>query len=377
MVRTRLDHVDLLRGLVMVVMALDHVRDYFMPRPYQPENLAHASAALFMTRWVTHFCAPVFIFLAGSGAFLYGKRCTSRSQLAGFLATRGLWLVFLDVFVVRCFWMLNFDFTFLVGTVLWAIGCSMLCLAVLVFLPLRVLVGVGLVMIVGHNALDGVTPADCGSFGPVWAVLHTRDMVTLPGGVNFLPAYPLIPWIGVMAVGYGYGAILGFERSRRRPVTFLLGLLLTAAFFALRLPNLYGDPRPWSAEHNALLSVLNCSKYPPSLLYLLMTLGPALLLLAVLDREPGAVGRFFIVYGRVPLFYYVSHLPLIVGLAALYAYLQFGREVLTWGPANQPTFGDLPTVYAVWLGVVLLLYPVCAWYCRFKQRHRSAWLSYL
>jgi uncharacterized membrane protein len=380
--RDRLANVDLVRGVVMVLMALDHTRDYFMIRPYQPTDMDHTTVAFFFTRWLTHFCAPTFVFLAGTGAYLHGARCRTRWELAGFLLTRGLWLVFLELFVVSSFWKLRFDPTLLIGAVVWAIGWSMVVLAVLQFLPVPVVVGFGVLLITGHNALDKITVWDVGPLGGVWAVLHTGDMVRLGPGVQLIPAYPLIPWVGVMAVGYGFGALLQRGREERRWAALVLGIFATAAFVLLRATNWYGDPDPWSVQADPALTVcsfLNCRKYPPSLCYLLMTLGPALIALAALDREPGPVGKFFIVFGRVPLFYYVLHLPLIIALGAVHAIVRYGPDALLWTPETLPNeMGDLVTVYAAWVVVVALLYPVCRWYAGVKQRHRgSVLLSYL
>jgi uncharacterized membrane protein len=381
MVRNRLANVDLVRGVVMVLMALDHTRDYFMIRPFQPTDLAETTVPLFFTRWITHFCAPTFVFLAGTAAYLHGTRCKTRWELAGFLFTRGVWLVFLELFVVSCYWRLEFNPTLLIGLVVWAIGCSMIALAVLQFLPVPVVVGFGLLLIVGHNALDKITVWDAGPLGGVWAVLHTGNQISIAPGVQFIAGYPLIPWVGVMAVGYGFGALLQRDPLERKWVVMVLGICVTVAFVVLRGTNLYGDPKPWSVEADPALRVcsfLNCHKYPPSLCYLLMTLGPALMLLAALDREPGWVGKFFITFGRVPLFFYMVHLPLIIGLAAVYAIARYGSDALLWTPATLPKeIGDLPTVYAAWIVVVGLLFPLCWWYAGFKQRHRSVWLSYL
>jgi len=424
MLKNRLDNVDILRGLVMVVMALDHTRDFVMPRP-DPVDLVHTTPFLFFTRWITHFCAPVFVFLAGTGAYLHGTRGKtdqrledlkayhpylqgssgpklgrSRVQLAVFLITRGLWCIFLELTIIRLWWTFNLDFRETGVGVFWPLGWAMIVLAFLQFLPAPVVAGFGLVMIVGHNALDSITPFDerLGPFGGVWAVLHGgTNGVPVPIGkyVNFYPGYPLIPWIGVMAAGYGFGALLLRPQRQRRIYTLALGICAIAAFLVLRLNNIYGDPKPWDIQTDVPLTICsigNCYKYPPSLSYLCMTLGPALIFLAATDREAGWLGRRLIVFGRVPLFYYLIHLPLIHVFAFCCAYYQLGpamfklftdENVAAGVKVNNalsdfPHFGSLPLVYAVWAVVIVLLYPVCAWYAGFKQRHRDWWvLSYL
>ena len=391
-VRPRLELVDALRGLVMVIMALDHTRDFFSKDlAFDPSDLDKTYPALFVTRWITHFCAPVFIFLAGTGAFLSTTRGKSARELSWFLLTRGLWLVLLELTWVRCLgWQFNFDFHFAMGIVIWAIGWSMVALAGLVFLPLRWITTFGVLMIAGHNLFDYVEPETWGSLGWLWKILHSGGIIVPAEGYRFAAGYPLIPWIGVMAVGYGFGSLLLREPVERRKWLFGLGASLTALFVLVRALNVYGDPTPWSPQKNTLFtlfSFLNCHKYPPSLLYLLMTLGPALLALAVLDRGTPRWLKPVLVFGRVPLFYYLLHLPLIHGLAVLASYLHYGQA--NWWFGNPPQgpntpnlrpsdYGySLPIVYLVWLGVVLALYPFCRWFAEIKRRRREPWLSYL
>src|SRR5213596_173936 len=363
-VRPRLDSVDTLRGLVMVIMALDHTRDSFSKDlAFDPSDLDKTYPALFLTRWITHFCGPVFIFLAGTGAFLSSTRGKSRTELSWFLLTRGLWLVFLELTWVRCLgWQFNFDFHFAMGIVIWAIGWSMVALSGLVFLPLRWVTTFGILMIASHNLFDYVKPESWGSLGWFWKILHSGGIIVPVDGYRFAAGYPLIPWIGVMAAGYGFGALLLREPIERRKWLLGLGALLTALFILLRAINVYGDPGSWSGQKNTLFtlfSFLNCHKYPPSLLYLLMTLGPALLALALLDRGTPRWLKPVLVFGRVPLFYYLLHLPLIHGLAVVTSYLHYGQA--TWwfatpdAPVARPSDCgySLPVVYLVWLGVVL------------------------
>jgi uncharacterized membrane protein len=385
--RGRLDSVDLLRGVIMVVMALDHVRDYFTRSAhlFDPADLSRTTTGLFLTRWITHFCAPTFIFLAGASAFLYGSRPgRSRSDLARFLLSRGLWLVFIELTVVRFAWYFNLDYHFFNLQVIWAIGWSMVALSALVFLPIRVVGVLGVAMIVLHNLADGIAVqplisapgvlAPVGVWDWVWSILHVR---------NAPVTYPLIPWIGVMAAGYAFAPLLRHEPARRRRELLQLGAALIAGFVLLRGLNLYGDASRWSMQPSAtftLLSFINTTKYPPSLLYLLMTLGPAILSLAPFERVRGPVARFFIVYGRVPFLYYVLHLYLIHALILAIAALR-GEQLqgyLTFWRLMPDSWGyGLGVAYLVWVGVVLALYPICRWFAGVKSRRRDAWLSYL
>lgn len=381
--RPRLDSVDLLRGLVMAIMALDHTRDFFSNAFFDPTDLTKTNAALFLTRWITHFCAPTFVFLAGTGAFLSASRGKSKGELSRFLLTRGLWLVVLELTFIRCFgWYLDFNYRNSHGGVIWAIGWSMVVLAALVYLPRWAVIVFGVALIAGHNLFDGVRVESLGHLGWLWAVLHVPTELQLRPNIHFFTQYPLVPWIGVLAAGYGFGALLQRERNERRKWMLRLGLTLTLAFIVIRALNVYGDPHHWSAQKNGLFtlfSFLNCEKYPPSLLYLLMTLGPAIAVLALLDREFDAWSRPLVIFGRVPLFYYLLHLPLLRVLVIVFAIAKYGKQVFTLSQ-DQPPPGwgyNLPGVYLIWLGVLLLLYPACRWFAAVKQRRREAWLSYL
>ena len=386
--RTRLDSVDLLRGIVMVIMALDHVRDFFHHDAllFQPTDLSKTNTALFLTRWVTHFCAPVFVFLAGTGAFLSTRRGKTKAELSRFLLTRGLWLVLLELTVVRVGWTFDFNYMYSFGQVIWAIGWSMVALSVLIYLPLWAITTFGLLMIAVHNAFDPFKAASAGTLSGVWATMHTGEPTKTYGGLNFFPAYPLIPWIGVMAVGYSFGQIFTLERERRKKILLYLGLGLTLLFIILRATNLYGDPRPWTVQGNALwtlFSFINCEKYPPSLLYLLMTLGPAITALSFFERvneRQSPLAQPFVIFGRVPLFYYILHLYLIHALALVFALFKYGSMIQDAFSSGRPPkdYGyNLPVVYMVWAGVILALYPVCRWFAGVKRRRRDAWLSYI
>jgi uncharacterized membrane protein len=383
--RPRLNSVDFLRGLVIVIMALDHARDFFTNVPFDPTDLTQTTAPLFFTRWVTHFCAPVFVFLAGTSAYLYQARGKSHREVSWFLLTRGLWLVVLEWTVVRWAWMFNLGYTteLLFVQVIWVIGVSMIILAGLVHLPLGAVAAVGIAMIAGHNLLDGVTAESLGRWAPLWILLHVQAPIPLRGDQIFFVIYPLVPWIGVMAAGYAFGRLLQRPAEERRLLLIRLGAGLTAAFLVIRAINVYGDPAPWAVQESAgrtALSFLNTTKYPPSLLFLLMTLGPAIALLPFFERLRGPLARVVTVYGRVPLFFYVLHLFLIHALALLVGTLagfEPGSFLRVWMFFPEAWGYGLQTVYLVWVGVVLALYPLCRWFAGVKARRREAWLSYL
>ena len=373
----RLDAVDVLRGLVMILMAIDHVRDFVGPQVDFRLDVGKTSAALFFTRWITHFCAPVFVLLAGTSAFLQAARGKSRSELSRFLLTRGAWLVLLEITVIRIGWTFDLGYHITPLQVIWAIGWSMIALAGLVHLPVRVVTAIGLAMIAGHNLLDGVSVDRGSALAVVWSVLHeSRPFEPAPGHFVFV-AYPLVPWIGVMAAGYGLGALLEADPGARRSRLFKLGAAVSLAFVVVRLINVYGDPAPWTPQGSAigtLLSFLNCRKYPPSLSYLLMTLGPALLVLGALEGRELPGKKFLLAFGRAPLFYYILHLFLIHASAAVLHYAIHGPKVFTWQhPMGLPEEAQhgLPFVYGYTLAVVLLLYPLCRWFADLKRRRRD------
>lgn len=370
----RLESIDLLRGLVMVLMALDHTRDFFSNATFDPSDLAHTTPAYFLTRWVTHFCAPVFIFLAGIGAFLAKSRGKTAQELSWFLLTRGLWLVLLELTYVNWFgWQFRVDLHHYYVQVIWAIGWSMVALAALVWFPRWAVMTFGLMMIVLHNLTDAVKPKNLGGFADVWRVLHVPGGFDILPGIHFMVTYPLIPWMGVMAAGFAFGPVLLQDERSRRKWLLIGGSSLSVLFIVLRATNLYGDPVPWEPQKNFLftiLSFLDCCKYPPSLCYLLMTLGPALLVLAMFDRGTPKWLRPLLVFGRVPLFFYLIHLPLIHVL--LFLANTVGAGIFSAAPG-----AGLAGVYLFWIMAVALLFPVCRWFAGYKQRHRSVWLSYL
>ncbi|HTU66482.1 MAG TPA: heparan-alpha-glucosaminide N-acetyltransferase domain-containing protein [Steroidobacteraceae bacterium] len=389
----RLTSIDMLRGLVIVVMALDHVRDYFLADldPNFMDDPA-VSPALFFTRWITHLCAPVFVFLAGTSAGLMVLRKTP-AQLAGFLATRGLWLILVEWFVIST----AFSFaplgspglggrTLVVLQVIWAIGASMLVLALCQFLGRRVCLALGAVIVIGHNALDAVWPSP-DSFAPaatpLWVVLHARLREPL-GPLFVVFSYPVLPWIGVMLCGFGSSALFELPARRRQGALLLAGIAMILGFLLLRAFDVYGDPNHWREQPGSALRTaldfLNVTKYPPSLDYLLATLGPAAIVCALAERWSGGLKDRLVLLGRVPFAFYVAHFYLIHALAVMlgawqgfpaadffdmYYFFPKGYGLPLWG------------VYVVWALVIALLYPWARWVAGVKARSRAWWLSYL
>ena len=408
--RQRIDSIDLLRGIVMVLMVLDHMRDFVHTQGLfgDPTNLQATTVPLFLTRWITHFCAPVFVFLAGTGAYLQFMRGKSKKQLSRFLVTRGFWLIFLELTLVKFGAFFSLDIRMLGALqVIWVIGVSMIVLAGLIHLPLKVTAAFGLSMIALHNLFDrfqvvpwqGPQSPVPGAGAKVWMLLHQQGAFPIAGFPSPLiyVAYPLIPWVGVMAVGYAFGALYKLDKLERRRGLLMIGGIATALFFALRAVNLYGDPAKWSSQKNYLftaLSFLNTTKYPPSLLFLLMTLGPALIALAWFEL-PGWIAATrslidwlrgaLVMFGRVPLFFYIlqwymAHsIGIIAGLIAGQSVRHLYESPLDRfsHPPPQGVGFRLWVVYLCWIIGVALLYPLCKWFAGVKARRRDWWLSYL
>lgn len=387
----RIDSVDLLRGAVMVLMLLDHTRE-FVHRDapfFDATDLSRTTLVLFLTRWVTHFCAPTFVFLAGAGAALQLVRGRSKRELSRFLLTRGAWLVVLEFTLVRLGVAFDLDYRAFPGMlqVIWAIGVSMMVLAALVHLRVRWVAALGVAIVALHNLGDplNVPRPDPTAAQSIWMVLHQPGLIHVLG-LPVLVLYPLLPWLGVLLCGYAAGHVYGWEADRRRRFLVRLGAALVVAFVALRLVNVYGDPRHWSVQKSAVFTVLsfvNTNKYPPSLLFVLMTIGPALLVLAWSETSRrGPLGRALVTFGRVPLFFYVlqwfvAHaFGLLLSLAA-------GKPTshlfgIPAGTQPQPGAGfSLGVAYLCWIGGVALLYPLCRWFAGVKQRRDDWWLSYL
>lgn len=394
----RVGSIDALRGLVMIIMALDHVRDFIHRGAMtgaSPTNVAATTPFLFMTRWITHFCAPVFMLTAGLGAYLYWQRnnpaqagCPSdKSSLTRFLFTRGLWLIFLELTVMQLAYNFNLSTAnpiFLI--VLYVLGACMIILAGLIWLPLPLLAAIGIATIALHNLADGIQ-----SQSPVWILLHQVGAFPFAGRI-FIAAYSLVPWFAVMALGFCLGPAFSMTVDRRQRFLLRTGIIMTIAFLVVRVINVYGDPSRWSWQSTAtftVLSFINTSKYPPSLDFLLMTLGPALIVLSWLDRLTFSRSNPLIVFGRVPMFYFVLHFFAAHVAIVLLALMRYGRSAMSFmfqpvpsmgGPLKSfpPGFGfDLWVAYVVWIAIVVSLYPACRWFASVKERNRSWWLSYL
>jgi len=375
----RVASIDLIRGAVMVLMAIDHVRVYSGLPAGGP------TAGIFFTRWVTHFVAPAFIFLAGTSAFFYGRK---HHDLSRFLLVRGIWLVLLELTVIRICWTFNLDFAnYLLAGVIWVIGWCMVLMAALVRLRPRTVGILGIGVIALHNAVMMPLITHTPALAELWKILYIGFFNGPVAGTPLIVLYSIIPWIGVMAAGYWFGTVLTMEPLRRNRVCLRLGLGATALFLVLRGFNLYGDPRPWSATPPmpAFLSFLNTTKYPASLLFLLMTLGPTIAIVPLLDRARGRVAQWLTVFGRVPFFYYVLHIPLIHALALVVSAIRLGA-VTPWLFTNHPMANppapegytwSLGLLYLVWAIAIVLLYFPSRWYADLKARRTDWWLKYL
>jgi uncharacterized membrane protein len=391
----RIESIDLLRGLVMIIMALDHTRDFFH-QPAQiddPLNFATTTPILFLTRWITHFCAPVFVFLAGTSAFFQSSRKT-KSELSKFLISRGLWLVFIEIVVVNL--AVSFDPTYniIVLQTIWAIGISMILLGLAIWMPFSAILTTGLIIVFGHNSLDFYEkqfPPDH-QYNIVYSLLHHPGIYPLGGGRSLLIFYPFLSWTGLMMLGYCFGKLFTkFEGVQRRKVLTALGLGIILFFIVLRATNWYGDAQHWSTQKNGVFTVLsfiNTVKYPPSLLYMCMTIGPAILFIAWWGNVKNGAIKFITVYGRVPFFYYVLHFTLLHVLATAAFFMRghsFAEATQSskgapFPPPNFTVPGEgysLWVVYAIWIFVFVSLYPLCKWFSEYKQTHKQWWLSYL
>lgn len=388
---SRIESIDILRGLVMVIMALDHVRGFFHQGAfvYDATDLETTTPALFLTRFVTHFCAPVFIFLSGTSASLYGQN-RSKKELSRFLWTRGLWLVFVEVVIMNFLWWFNPAYEFIMLQVIWAIGLSMILLSVLIYLPMKLLIIISLLTIFGHNLMDGFTAEGNSLSSVIWYVLHQEAIAGFGDGRMVGYFYPLIPWFAVMSLGYCFGSLYhkGKDSVLRKKYLLYLGFATIGIFLLLRAINVYGDMVPWTVQKNGLFtffSFINVSKYPPSLLYILITIGPTFLVLYFLEEVKTKWMDYLIVFGRVPFFYYLLHV-LFIHLAALATLVFLGKDwtlmildVASLTTDKMANYGySLGVVYLVWVGIVILLYPFCKKYMTYKIVHKEKWwLSYL
>jgi uncharacterized membrane protein len=391
----RIESIDVLRGLVMIIMALDHTRDFFHQPAFvdDPLNFATTTPILFFTRWITHFCAPVFVFLAGTSAFFQSSR-KSTPELSKFLMSRGLWLVMVEVVVINFATTFDPNYTVIGLQTIWSIGISMIILGLVIRMPFPAILATGLIIVFGHNALDFYEqqfPANH-SYNIVYSFLHHQGFYPLGGGHSLLIFYPFLSWAGLMMLGYCFGKLFTkYEGAERKKVLTRLGVGIILFFIALRATNLYGDASHWSVQKNAaftIMSFVNTVKYPPSLLYMCMTIGPAILFVAWWANVKNGITKFITVYGRVPFFYYVLHFFLL-HLLCMAAFFMRGHALSEGIPtvaqrSNAPFNFVVPgegysllVVYFVWLFVVVALYPLCKWFSDYKLTHKQWWLSYL
>jgi uncharacterized membrane protein len=408
----RIQSVDLLRGIVMAIMALDHVRDFFTHLRFQPEDLANTFAGLFFTRWITHFCAPAFFFLAGTGAYFYGRTRT-KAQVCRFLWTRGLVLMLMEFTIMWWGWTFFLSPIGPAMIVIWALGLSMAILSFLIRLPLKAVAAISLLVIATHNLFDKIAPAMLGKLSWLWLILHQQGFYVIapPSGPNqpplgFFVAYPVVPWFAVMGAGYALGAVYAKPVEERKRILMRLGIAVTVLFFVLRGAGLYGNMAPPTAQagfiitdaagpfvvqdtiEKTVIKFFNVYKYPPSLQFLLMTLGPSLIFLSLADQFSfkgllGKIAHPFHVIGKVPMFYYICHLYLIHALAIVTA-IAFSQP-WRWMWRGSPIFGpkpdgyghNLPFIWLMWILVVAILYFPCRWYAKYKATHKHWWLSYI
>ncbi len=382
--KKRIQSIDLLRGLIIVIMALDHTRAFWGLTPFSPTDLSQTDTGWFLTRWVTHFCAPLFVFLSGMSAFLYLQKCGSKAQLRNFLLSRGLWIVFLEITLINFSWQFAFNAIFV--QVLWIIGWSMVILSLLIYLPRYLILVFSVLVIALHNGLNDLWMAE--HIGKTtWSFLHTQGWMPIGNnGFGIFVMYPLIPWFAVMALGYSLGNWYLLSESSRFQYLCFAGISSILLFLLLRIFVGYGDPIIWQAtEPNSFLLLLKTTKYPPSLQFLLMTIGPGLIALALLEKtqqiiEKNNIYQWILVFGKVPMFFYLLHVPLINLSAQMYTWLRFGEAInFNMVPSNHwPTAysPNLLIVYLAWLMILFVLYFPCRKFSQYKQKNKNAWLSY-
>tara|TARA_R110000737_G_scaffold26452_1_gene45206 strand:- start:2160 stop:3323 length:1164 start_codon:yes stop_codon:yes gene_type:complete len=387
MKNNRIESIDLLRGIVMVLMALDHTRAFLHYDSYffSPTDISQTTVPLFITRFITHFCAPVFVFLAGTSAYLSGRR-KNKKELSTWLIKRGVWLVILELTIVQFVWQFQLDYAMNVLQVIWVLGVSMIFLAAFIYVPKRLMITVSLIVIFGHNILDGFEPE---TWNGLWTILHLQAPIVTKY-FAIMVFYPLVPWVFVMPLGYHFGVLYtqDFDPRVRKKYLIYLGLIAIGLFFIIRALNFYGDPNSWSnfeSLTSTILSFMNVSKYPPSLLYLLITLGPSILLLAFVENWKGRIHHAIVIIGRVPLFFYVVHL-FVIHLVALIIATIMGFsprlmviELFISLTKSLQGFGfNLVVVYILAIAITLTIYPLCIWFWKYKNNNRDKWwLSYL
>lgn len=391
----RIESIDIIRGIAMVIMALDHVRDYFhvTANTDDPLNLDTTTPLLFFTRWVTHFCAPVFVFLSGMSIYLQSLRKTKK-ELSIFLIKRGFWLIFAEFFIISLAWTFDPLYHILPMQVIWAIGISMVLLGIFIHLPYHIILVTGLVIVFGHNLLDIPESAPGFKAGFWWDLFHSGFFKLYAYAPNHfvMMVYPFVAWTGVMMLGYCAGIFFsaGYTEGQRRKIVRNIGLSLIGLFVILRFINMYGDPVAWTEQQSGLktfLSFIKVNKYPPSLLYLCIMIGPALVMLSYFEKISNQFTRIMIVFGRTAFFYYIIHLYLIHLLAAISFFIKAEHTLQDAldSQKNLPFLfvfpgegAGLAIVYAIWAAVIIMLYPLCKWYDRYKTAHKEKWwLSYL
>lgn len=382
-VSSRIASIDILRGLIMVIMALDHVREFFGATPFRAEDVTQTNVALFFSRWLTHLCAPNFVFLSGVSIYLYLHKKGNVRDTAIFLLTRGLWLVVVEVVVVT--FLLELSYQLILLQVIWVIGWSMVMFAAIIWLPRKIIASLAFLILVGHNLVpNGPTDSVVGVIAGIF--IHSPFVIMNTAGVPVvLVAYTILPWLAVMMAGFCVGEWLLLPDDKAVNKFWKAGAVMLALFVLLRSINLYGDPAPWSAQPRgwvySLLSFINVTKYPPSLQFVLLMVGIGMLLLALFTRQRGRVTEWLRAFGQVPFFYYVLHLALISVAALVWTRMSFGRYVnlgftnpADWPKEYEPS---LLRVMFVWLCVVVILYFPCRWFANYRKNHQSRWLSYL
>ena len=388
----RIESIDILRGLVMILMVLDHVRDFFHINAFAgnyPENFESTTLALYFTRFITHYCAPVFVFLAGTSAFLYGLKNTKKA-LSKFLITRGIWLIIVEIVIMNFLWWFDITYGMINLQVIWAIGFCMIVLGVLIHLPKKILLALGILILLGHNTLDSISFSEENPLSIVWKMFHELGCISIGEGRLICFSYPVLPWMGVIILGYCFGYLYKKETpiDARKKWLLILGISSIILFFVLRTFNIYGDRMLWSEQETfskTIISYFILSKYPPSLLFLLITLGPALLFLYGIENIKNRVTNFLIVFGRVPFFFYIIHV-FVVHTSALLVLMITGKDwrimILdneTMSSGTLTGYGySLGVVYLIWIAIVLLLYPLCKWFMNYKATHKGTWwISYI
>lgn len=386
----RIDSIDLLRGLVMIIMALDHTRDFFHKEAMtdDPLNFVTTTPLLFFTRWITHFCAPVFVFLSGASAFFQSRRKTKK-ELSMFLIQRGLWLLFVEIVLINFAFSFDPNYSVIGLQTIWSIGISMIILGVVIWLPFNLILTLGLAIVLGHNSLDFYEANHTGNFSIFYSFIHKPGFYPINQSHAILILYPFLPWAGLMMLGYCFGKLFtSYEGGERRKVLTLIGLGVIIFFIALRYTNAYGDPQPWTKQKNGLFTVfsfINAQKYPPSLLYMCMTIGPAILFVAWFGNIKNWLTRAITVYGRIPFFYYVLHFFTLHFVAMIFFAIRHhsfsdstvNKSFISFKYIVPGEGYDLGIVYLVWISVVIFLYPLCKWFSNYKRTHTQWWLSYL